>query len=99
MEFKRGEIYRFNLEPTQGSEQQGIARPCVVLSLFHYQAQQKFTNPFQLPCHQPETHQSRWFTSIVQPIKIGLVSIWEKYLLRIWLGLKAHYANIWACSR
>ena len=33
MEFKRGQIYRFNLEPVRGSEQQGIARPCVVLSL------------------------------------------------------------------
>jgi mRNA-degrading endonuclease toxin of MazEF toxin-antitoxin module len=33
MEFKRGQIYRFNLEPARGSEQQGIARPCVVLSL------------------------------------------------------------------
>lgn len=30
---KRGEIYRVNLEPTQGSEQQGTARPCVILSI------------------------------------------------------------------
>lgn len=33
MDFKRGQIYRVNLEPTQGSEQQGIARPCVILSI------------------------------------------------------------------
>jgi mRNA interferase MazF len=29
----RGQIYRVNLEPTVGSEQQGTARPCVVLSV------------------------------------------------------------------
>ncbi len=29
----RGAVYRVNLEPTQGSEQQGDARPCVILSI------------------------------------------------------------------
>jgi mRNA interferase MazF len=33
MDFKRGHIFRVNLEPTQGSEQQGTARPCVILSI------------------------------------------------------------------
>ena len=33
MDFKRGQIYRVDLEPTRGSEQQGIARPCVILSI------------------------------------------------------------------
>ena len=33
MEFKRGQIYRVNLEPTKGSEQQGVARPCLILSI------------------------------------------------------------------
>lgn len=33
MDFKRAQIYRVNLEPSQGSEQQGIARPCVILSI------------------------------------------------------------------
>lgn len=33
MDFKRAQIYRVNLEPTQGSEQQGTARPCVILSI------------------------------------------------------------------
>lgn len=33
MDYKRGQIYRVNLEPTQGSEQQGTARPCVILSI------------------------------------------------------------------
>ena len=33
MMIKRGDIYRINLEPTRGSEQQGNARPCVVLSV------------------------------------------------------------------
>ena len=36
MGIQRGEIYRFNLEPTKGSEQQGNARPCVVLSVGAY---------------------------------------------------------------
>jgi mRNA interferase MazF len=33
MDFKRGQIVRINLEPTVGSEQQGTARPCVILSI------------------------------------------------------------------
>jgi mRNA interferase MazF len=33
VEYRRGQIYRVNLEPTQGSEQQGIARPCLILSI------------------------------------------------------------------
>lgn len=33
---RRGDIYRINLEPTVGSEQQGTARPCLVLSLGAY---------------------------------------------------------------
>ncbi len=35
----RGEIYRVNLEPTIGSEQQGRARPCIVLTLSTYNTQ------------------------------------------------------------
>ena len=33
MDFKRGQIYRVDLAPTRGSEQQGVARPCVILSI------------------------------------------------------------------
>jgi mRNA interferase MazF len=33
MDFKRGHIFRVNLEPTKGGEQQGTARPCVILSI------------------------------------------------------------------
>jgi mRNA interferase MazF len=36
--FERGDIYRINLEPTVGSEQQGNARPCVVLSVSAFNA-------------------------------------------------------------
>ena len=36
MNIERGHIYRVNLEPTTGREQQGNARPCVVLSLSAY---------------------------------------------------------------
>ena len=33
MNLMRGQIYRVNLEPASGGEQQGAARPCVVLSI------------------------------------------------------------------
>ena len=39
MDFKRGQVYRFNLEPVRGSEQKGIARPCVILSLTPFNRQ------------------------------------------------------------
>lgn len=33
MSYERGKIYRVDLEPARGSEQQGNARPCVILSI------------------------------------------------------------------
>ena len=36
MAFARGDIYRVNLEPALGSEQQGNARPCVILSVTNF---------------------------------------------------------------
>ena len=36
MDIERGHIYRVNLDPIVKSEQQGNARPCVVLSLTAY---------------------------------------------------------------
>jgi mRNA interferase MazF len=33
MSYQRGQIYRVNLDPTLGSEQQGNARPCMVLTM------------------------------------------------------------------
>ena len=39
MTIERGAIYRVNLDPTIGSEQQGNARPCVVLTLTAYNRQ------------------------------------------------------------
>lgn len=39
MNIERGQIYRVNLDPTVGSEQQGNARPCVVLTLTAYNKQ------------------------------------------------------------
>ena len=39
MNIERGHIYRVNLDPTIGSEQQGNARPCVVLTLTAYNKQ------------------------------------------------------------
>ena len=38
---QRGDIYRVNLEPTLGSEQQGAARLCVVLSITPFNKQFK----------------------------------------------------------
>jgi mRNA interferase MazF len=31
--YARGNVYRIDLEPTRGSEQQGNARPCVIMSI------------------------------------------------------------------
>jgi mRNA interferase ChpB len=39
MMFERGEISRVKLDPTIGSEQQGHARPCVVLTLTSFNQQ------------------------------------------------------------
>lgn len=39
MSIECGAIYRVNLDPTIGSEQQGYARPCVVLTLTAYNRQ------------------------------------------------------------
>ena len=39
MTIERGAIYGVNLDPTIGSEQQGNARPCVVLTLTAYNRQ------------------------------------------------------------
>ncbi len=33
MDCTRGKIYRVDLEPTRGGEQQGNARPCVIFSI------------------------------------------------------------------
>ena len=38
---QRGDIYRVNLEPTLGSEQQGAAKPCVVMSITPFNKQFK----------------------------------------------------------
>ena len=38
---QRGDIYRVNLEPTLGSEQQWAARPCVVMSITPFNKQFK----------------------------------------------------------
>ena len=38
---QRGDIYRVNLEPTLGSEQQGAARLCVVMSITPFNKQFK----------------------------------------------------------
>ena len=39
MSIEHGQIYRINLDPTVGSEQQGNTRPCVVLTLTAYNRQ------------------------------------------------------------
>ena len=38
---ERGEILRINLNPTQGREQQGEARPCLILSSSKFNAKRK----------------------------------------------------------
>lgn len=36
MKISRGEVVRINLNPTEGREQEGLARPCLVLSHTKY---------------------------------------------------------------
>ncbi|HEY9816104.1 MAG TPA: type II toxin-antitoxin system PemK/MazF family toxin [Candidatus Obscuribacterales bacterium] len=38
MQLRRGEVIRVNLNPTQGREQMGDARPCLVLSQMSFNA-------------------------------------------------------------
>ena len=41
MNIQRGEIIRINLNPTQGREQSGNARPCLVISNTKYNIKRK----------------------------------------------------------
>lgn len=41
MNVRRGEIIRVNLNPTQGREQQGDARPCLILSNTRFNQRRK----------------------------------------------------------
>lgn len=41
MNVRRGEIIRVNLNPTQGREQQGNARPCLILSNTRFNQRRK----------------------------------------------------------
>lgn len=47
MAFERGKIVRVDLDPTRGSEQQGRARPCVILSISPFNA--RFRNVGVVP--------------------------------------------------
>ncbi len=49
MNIERGNIYRVNLDPTIGSEQQGNAGPCVVLTLTAYNRQLRTVDVVPLP--------------------------------------------------
>ena len=55
-------IYRVNLEPATGSEQQGIARPCVVLSLSAYNRQ------LRTICVVPLTSSPRALAPLIVPV-------------------------------
>jgi mRNA interferase MazF len=41
MKIERGEVIRINLNPTQGREQSGSARPCLVISNTKYNAKRR----------------------------------------------------------
>ena len=62
MTIERGNIYRVNLEPTIGSEQQGIARPCVILSLSAYNRQ------LRTVCVVPLTSSPRALAPLIVPV-------------------------------
>lgn len=62
MNIERGNIYRVNLDPTIGSEQQGNARPCVVLTLTAYSRQLRTTGVV------PLTSSPRALAPLVVPV-------------------------------
>ena len=61
MNIERGSIYRVNLEPTT-SEQQGTARPCVVLSLSAYKRK------LRTACVVPLTSSPRALAPLIVPV-------------------------------
>ena len=62
MNIERGSIYRVNLEPSTGSEQQGTARPCVVLSLSAY------NRKLRTVCIVPLTSSPRALPPLIVPV-------------------------------
>lgn len=62
MNIERGNIYRVNLDPTVGSEQQGNARPCVVLSLSAY------NRKLRTVCVVPLTSSPRALAPLIVPV-------------------------------
>ena len=62
MNIERGSIYRVNLDPTIGSEQQGNARPCVVLSLSAY------NRKLRTVCVVPLTSSPRALPPLIVPV-------------------------------
>jgi mRNA interferase MazF len=62
MNIERGSIYRVNLDPTIGSEQQGNARPCVVLTLSAY------NRKLRTVCVVPLTSSPRALAPLIVPV-------------------------------
>ena len=62
MNIERGSIYRVNLDPTIGSEQQGNARPCVVLRLSAY------NRKLRTVCVVPLTSSPRALPPLIVPV-------------------------------
>ncbi len=62
MNIERGSIYRVNLDPTIGSEQQGNSRPCVVLSLSAY------NRKLRTVCVVPLTSSPRALAPLIVPV-------------------------------
>ena len=65
MNIERGSIYRVNLDPTTGSEQQGNARPCVVLSLNAY------NRKLRTVCIVPLTSSPRALPPLIVPAPLA----------------------------
>ena len=62
MTIERGSIYRVDLDPFIGDEQQGNARPCVVLSLSAY------NRKLRTICVVPLTSSPRALPPLIMPI-------------------------------
>ena len=90
MNIERGNIYRVNLDPTIGSEQQGNARPCVVLTLTAYNRQLRTVGVV------PLTLSPRALAPLIVPILPLARQVLRHWAIRFARLIKPALANYWA---
>ncbi|WP_396432608.1 type II toxin-antitoxin system PemK/MazF family toxin [Limnohabitans sp.] len=72
MDFKSWHIFRVKLEPTQGSEQQGTTRPCVILSITPLNAKLRQVGLVPLSTSARSSQTTRQSKGLAQALACGL---------------------------